>query len=231
LRRPDTGLRLGLDRQPGRERDLNHVLETSLLAADRFARDGRIRIVAILKSAAAHGLAYRLGEQPEQQFARITLPHEEVERRQIDRAEQGVVELLGLEQRDVEIVSDGGGAAEHAVAEDRLPVDVDHQRARSEAELRQAGIQDDVRAAADLGKRDEVQRDVLAGTDDVEEDAFVAGVRRRMIDVLVARLDMIDDGACAQYAGRQRAGRNTPRTITRNNTHNTPPPPAYSRVS
>jgi len=138
--------------------------------------------------------------------AAVKVMHVHVQGRPFDV--QGITPRLQVVQDDVQVSTSSVLA---------LPLDV------QEGHAARTGCTLDVQG----GRAAAIARTVgvLARTDDVEEDAFVASVRGGMIDVLIARLDMIDDGASTQYAGRQRAGRNTPRTIARNNTHNTPPAP------
>jgi hypothetical protein len=163
--------------------------------------------------------------QPEQQLARIALPKKIVEDQEVDRTQQPLIEILGFERADVEIVAGEGRTAERILAE----YDVARGRGQSgvagirhggrsgrlgvrpDQKIRQCDVSGNRRGAGHPGECNEVQRRIVAGADDVEQNRFVARLGGAAVDIVVARVDgVIDRRAGAENPGQQPTGKPHP---------------------
>src|SRR5580658_4321811 len=79
---------------------------------------GRIVMVAVRCCAILRCQLERIGEQPEQQFARIALTDEVIQSLQVDRPQEAFIERAGLLSGDVEVAGDRRGVAGRRVAKD-----------------------------------------------------------------------------------------------------------------
>src|SRR5580700_5735528 len=75
------------------------------------------RIVVIAVAGAVLVELKRVGKQPKQEFARVALTDKIIQRLQIDRLQEALIEGAGFLRRDVEVRADGSGVAGGGVAE------------------------------------------------------------------------------------------------------------------